>query len=45
MQALELMWKGMLGIFAVIVIIMIAVFIMSKLGGGKRSEKTAEDEQ
>ena len=33
LTALEIMWKGMLGIFVTILIIMICVFIMSKIGG------------
>ena len=35
MQALEIMWKGMLGIFVALVIIMIFVWIMAKIGGKK----------
>ncbi len=35
MQALEIMWKGMLGIFVAILVIMICVWIMSKLGKKK----------
>ncbi len=31
-QALEMMWKGMLGIFVAIVIIMVFVMIMGKMG-------------
>ena len=31
-QALEMMWKGMLGIFVALSVIMIFVWIMSKLG-------------
>ena len=34
--ALEIMVKGMLGIFSAIFIIMIAVIIMSKFGNGKK---------
>ncbi len=34
--ALEIMGKGMLGIFSAIFIIMIAVIIMSKFGNGKK---------
>lgn len=34
-QALEMMWKGMLGIFVAIVIIMFFVMIMSKMGEKK----------
>ncbi|MBR5578952.1 MAG: sodium pump decarboxylase gamma subunit [Lachnospiraceae bacterium] len=34
-QALEMMWKGMLGIFVAIIIIMFFVMIMSKLGEKK----------
>lgn len=32
MQALEIMWKGMVGIFTAIVVIMIFVWIMAKIG-------------
>lgn len=32
LQALEIMWKGMLGIFVAIVVIMFFVMIMGKLG-------------
>ena len=32
MQALDIMWKGMLGIFVALVVIMIFVWIMAKLG-------------
>ena len=32
MQALEMMWKGMLGIFVALVVIMIFVWIMAKIG-------------
>ncbi len=35
MQALEIMGKGMLGIFVTICIIMVAVWIMSKFSGKK----------
>lgn len=35
MQALEIMWKGMLGIFVALVVIMIFVWIMAKIGGKK----------
>lgn len=34
-QALEMMWKGMLGIFVAIVIIMVFVMIMGKMGEKK----------
>ena len=36
MQALEIMWKGMLGIFVALVVIMIFVWIMAKIGGKKK---------
>lgn len=36
MQALEIMWKGMLGIFVALIIIMIFVWIMAKIGGKKK---------
>ena len=32
MQALDIMWKGMLGIFVALIVIMIFVWIMSKIG-------------
>ena len=38
MQALEIMWKGMLGIFVALVVIMIFVWIMAKLGEKKNSD-------
>ena len=34
-QALDIMWKGMLGIFVAIVVIMIFVMIMGKMGQKK----------
>ena len=34
-QALDIMWKGMLGIFVAIVIIMFFVMIMGKIGEKK----------
>lgn len=36
LQALEIMWKGMLGIFVALVVIMIFVWIMAKIGGKKK---------
>ncbi len=38
MQALEIMGKGMLGIFVALVVIMIFVWIMAKIGN-KKEEK------
>ena len=35
MQALEIMGKGMLGIFVALIVIMIFVWIMAKIGGKK----------
>ena len=35
MQALEIMGKGMLGIFVAIIIIMVFVMIMAKIGSKK----------
>lgn len=32
MQALEIMWKGMVGIFVALIVIMIFVWIMAKVG-------------
>jgi len=39
MQALEIMWKGMLGIFVALVVIMIFVRIMAKIGSKKTEDK------
>ena len=39
MQALEIMWKGMLGIFVALVVIMFFVWIMAKLGTKKPEYK------
>lgn len=36
MQALEIMGKGMLGIFVALIVIMIFVWIMAKMGSGKK---------
>lgn len=36
--ALEIMAKGMGGIFAAIAIIMVSVIVLAKLTGGKKSE-------
>ncbi len=35
LQALEMMWKGMAGIFVALIVIMIFVWIMAKLGNKK----------
>ena len=40
MQALDIMWKGMVGIFVALVVIMIFVWIMAKLGSkNNKSDK------
>lgn len=39
MQALEIMWKGMLGIFVALVVIMFFVWVMAKLGTKKPEDK------
>ncbi len=31
LQALEIMWKGMLGVFLALIIIMISIWLLSKL--------------
>lgn len=36
LQALEMMWKGMLGIFVAMVVIMIFVWIMAIIGKKKK---------
>ena len=40
LAALYIMWKGMLGIFVTILIIMICVFIMGKIGAKKKEDTT-----
>ena len=35
-QALEIMWKGMVGIFVALIVIMIFVWIMAKIGTKKK---------
>ena len=37
MQALEIMWEGMVGIFVALVVIMIFVWIMAKIGSKKNN--------
>lgn len=39
LQALEIMWKGMLGIFVALVVIMAFVWIMAKMGSKKTKEE------
>lgn len=39
MAALEIMGKGMAGIFAAILIIMVCVWIMGKLGSKKKEQE------
>ena len=41
-QALEIMGKGMAGIFVTILIIMICVMIMGKIGTNKKEDDTKE---
>lgn len=38
LQALDIMWKGMLGIFVALTVIMIFVWIMAKIGKKKNQE-------
>ena len=38
LASLDIMWKGMLGIFVTILVIMICVFIIGKIGGKKDDE-------
>ena len=35
-QALEIMWKGMAGIFVALIVIMLFVWIMAKIGNKKK---------
>lgn len=39
MISLSVMWKGMLGIFTVIVLIMLVVMLLSKITGGKAPDE------
>ena len=39
MKSLELMWKGMLGIFIVIVLIYLVIVILNKATGKKKDKK------
>lgn len=41
-QALEIMGKGMLGIFVALIVIMAFVWVMAKLGNKKTEDKTEE---
>ncbi|MDD6037028.1 MAG: hypothetical protein PUC30_12740 [Lachnospiraceae bacterium] len=36
LDTLEIMGKGMLGIFVTVIIVMIVVFLLSKIGGRKK---------
>ena len=36
LQALDMMWKGMLGIFVALTVIMVFVWIMTKIGNKKK---------
>lgn len=36
LQALDIMWKGMVGIFVALVVIMVFVWIMAKIGNKKK---------
>ena len=36
LQALDIMWKGMAGIFVALIVIMVFVWIMTKIGGMKK---------
>ena len=38
MQALDIMWKGMLGIFVALIVIMIFVWVMAKIGSKNDKE-------
>ncbi len=38
-HSLELMGKGMLGIFVVMVLIFLVIVILNKMGSGKKKEK------
>jgi Na+-transporting methylmalonyl-CoA/oxaloacetate decarboxylase gamma subunit len=43
MQALEIMWKGMLGIFVALIVIMAFVWIMAKLGSKKPANEDKKE--
>lgn len=38
MLAFGMMWKGMLGIFVVIALLALVVYLLSKMGSGKKEQ-------
>ena len=42
MGALQIMWKGMVGIFVALVIIMLVVMLMSKIGSKNQKDDQTE---
>jgi hypothetical protein len=40
--SLEILWKGMLGIFIVLGIIYLSIILLNKVTSGKKKEKPAE---
>ncbi len=42
MDALQIMWKGMVGIFVALVIIMLVVMLMSKIGSKNQKDDQTE---
>lgn len=43
MISLSIMWKGMLGIFTVIVLIMLVVMLLSKITSGKAQDEELQN--
>ena len=43
MISLSIMWKGMLGIFTVIILIMLVVMLLSKITSGKAQDEELQN--
>lgn len=43
--ALQMMWKGMVGIFAVVIVIALIVFIMQKIDNAVKSDNQKSKEE
>lgn len=43
MISLSIMWKGMLGIFTVIILIMLVVMLLSKITSGKAKDEELQN--
>ncbi|MFQ9984477.1 MAG: OadG family protein [Lachnospiraceae bacterium] len=42
MDALQIMWKGMVGIFVALIVIMLVVMLMSKIGSKNQKDDQTE---